>query len=68
MVRLWPPTFSDSSGTNSRSLDNTDPAIATSPNPVVDGATLYFQYWFRDPDGGGSGFNLSNGLEVTFGP
>ena len=26
----------------------------------------YYQYWFRDPQGGPNGFNLSNGLEVEF--
>ena len=32
------------------------------------GDTRYFQVWYRDPAGGAcaSGFNLSNGLELTF--
>jgi hypothetical protein len=30
--------------------------------------TRYFQIWYRDPTGGSSGFNLSNGLEITFCP
>ena len=28
--------------------------------------TLYFQYWFRDPAGGGSAFSTSDGLAVLF--
>jgi len=34
------------------------------------GDTRYFQAWYRDPSGGpcGAGFNLSNGVEVTFTP
>ncbi|MFT5155323.1 MAG: hypothetical protein ACI841_005334 [Planctomycetota bacterium] len=27
-----------------------------------------YQYWYRDPQGGGSGFNLSNGLQAIFQP
>ena len=31
--------------------------------------TWNFQFWFRDPNGPlGSGFNLSNGLKLTFCP
>lgn len=35
---------------------------------LVGGTTWNFQAWFRDPAGGGSAFNLSDGLEVTFTP
>ena len=30
--------------------------------------TYDFQYWFRDPAGGGAFFNLSDGLEIVFVP
>lgn len=30
--------------------------------------TLYFQCWFRDPGAGGSGFNTSDALGITFLP
>jgi len=65
IVRLWPPSAADAGGNNSRVIDN-----STAPNlgVVVDGASLNFQYWFRDPAGGPSGFNLSDGLDIAFTP
>jgi len=35
---------------------------------ITAGSTWYFQGWFRDPPGGGAGFNWSDGLEVAFVP
>jgi hypothetical protein len=36
---------------------------------IVAGSTWNFQFWYRDPLlAGGTGFNLSNGLRLTFGP
>jgi len=35
---------------------------------ITAGSTWNFQGWFRDPAGGGAGYNLSDGLEVTFCP
>jgi hypothetical protein len=32
------------------------------------GDTRYFQFWYRNPAGGGSGFNLSDSLRATFCP
>jgi hypothetical protein len=31
-------------------------------------STWNFQFWYRDPPAGGANFNLSDGLQVTFGP
>lgn len=51
----------DPAGSTSLALDLTGAPL------VGPGVTLNFQFWFRDPGGpGGSDFNLSDGLEVTF--
>lgn len=61
--RLQPPLFGSASGTVSRTVDLTaSPAAGT----LTAGSTYYFQYWYRDPSGGTAGFNLSNGLCVSF--
>ena len=36
------------------------------PVPILGGSTWHFQFWYRDPDSGGTGSNASGGLEVTF--
>ena len=36
--------------------------------PQLPGERRSFQLWYRDPAAGGSGFNLSNGVTVTFCP
>jgi len=33
---------------------------------IVPGSTWYFQAWYRDPNGSGTAFNLSDGLRATF--
>lgn len=35
---------------------------------IPSGSTRTFQAWFRDTAAGGAGFNLSDGLQVTFAP
>jgi hypothetical protein len=64
IVRMFPFAFANGTGFMSTTLDNTGP----SNGQVVPGATLNFQAWFRDPAGGGAGFNLSNGLSLLFTP
>jgi hypothetical protein len=67
--RFNPPNGSSPTGVMSRG-----PGIVSysqnfpSGGAIQAGNTYYFQAWFRDPFSGpcGSGFNLSNGLEVTF--
>lgn len=45
--------------------------FAHPPNPsgaILPGSTWHFQAWYRDPQAGGSQFNLSDGLTVGFLP
>ncbi|MCY2961257.1 MAG: DNRLRE domain-containing protein [Planctomycetota bacterium] len=63
VVRLNPPLPASPSGSTSRAVD-----LATAPAAgiLVPGATIAFQCWYRNPGAGGAGFNLSDGLSVTF--
>jgi len=63
--RIQPFATTDSTGSIVRPLDFDLPygSAITSGPPGVN-----FQYWFRDPAGGPSGFNLSDGLHVEFQP
>jgi len=38
------------------------------PGPIIVGDTKFFQFWYRNPAGGGAGFNLSDSLAVPFCP
>lgn len=60
IVRINPPMFA-TGGVATRLLDLPATGITM---PV----TRNFQCWFRDPAGGGSFFNTSDGLEVLFTP
>ena len=58
------PVQMDSSGTALFPVDLTSP-----PQPaglVLADSTWNFQYWYRDPSGGPAGYNLSDGLSITF--
>jgi hypothetical protein len=48
-----------------RPVNSTLPPAA---GALVPGSTWNFQAWFRDVAAGGSNFNLSNGLRITFAP
>jgi hypothetical protein len=52
--------------TLTHTLDVQQPTSGTAP--ILPGSTHRFQAWYRDPAAGGAGFNLSDGLEVTFTP
>lgn len=42
--------------------------IPSAPGGISAGQTKYFQFWYRNPAGGGAGFNLSDALGVPFCP
>ena len=62
-VRL-PVLNSGPSGTLSYDMDLTSPQDA--PIPPTPGGVWNFQCWYRDPAGGGSSYNLSDGLGIAF--
>jgi len=64
ILRVETPVFFGSGGAASKHLDMT----AAAQSNIQPADTRYFQIWYRDPTGGSSGFNLSNGLEITFCP
>jgi len=49
-------------------LDFTSPPLSSGPGQAVPGVPLYFQLWFRDPQGGPEGFNTTGALCVVFEP
>ena len=56
----------DGAGSADWSIDVTDIEQPTTNLDVAE--TWYFQFWFRDPFFGGTGFNLSDGLRVIYCP
>ena len=59
-----PVIVTDSFGDGSYEFDFTDPALPTAQ--IAPGDEWNFQFWYRDPVGGGANFNLSDALEITF--
>jgi hypothetical protein len=63
--RLNPAQPSSPSGTLTKEFDHAEYPWALA---IGAGDTWHFQAWFRDQAAGGAGFNLTDGLEVTFLP
>lgn len=58
-------TVASSGGIAGRTLNYASlPANAA----ITAGSTKNFQFWYRNPAGGGAGFNLSDGLSILFCP
>lgn len=67
-ARFNPALMSDASGDVARWVDCTQPPAGSGPTQILPGSTWYFQYWYRDVAAGGAGFNLTDGLGVSFSP
>jgi hypothetical protein len=61
----YPVTPSDGFGVATYNVDNTVPPAL---GKIVAGSTWKWQYWYRDPMGGGAFFNLSDALSTLFCP
>jgi len=66
VYRLRPPALADGTGQASHRVDFDDPPLAS--GRISAGSTWNFQFWYRDPAGGGAFFNLTDGLTATFCP
>ena len=64
--RLQPALRTDDLGNARYFVDFTDPGSAASL--IQPGMELNFQFWYRDPQTVGHGFNLSNALHAEFCP
>ena len=66
--RLNPVVQADAFGTATLPVDFTQPPTGSGAGLITPGSTWNFQHWYRDVMAGMSGFNLSDGLSVTFAP
>ncbi len=68
IFRLLPAVVTNGVGEVSRPLDFTQPPLGSGAGQVTAGSTWYFQFWYRDIPAGPPGYNLTDGLAVTFCP
>ena len=63
IFRLSPGVMTNAAGIAERSVD-----FNATPATILPGSSWNFQFWYRDPAGGGSNFNLSDAFRATFCP
>lgn len=68
IFRLQPAGTFDVFGNAARVVDNTQAPVNSGPGAFSAGSTWNIQFWYRDIPAGMSGFNLSNGLSLSFVP
>ncbi|MCE9595872.1 MAG: FG-GAP repeat protein [Planctomycetes bacterium] len=68
ITRIGPALYFQTDGTVARPLDLSLVSSSTGTPAFVAGSTWNFQFWYRDPLGGLSHFNTSDGLRATFAP
>lgn len=68
-VYRLPVVTSDATGHAFYPLDYSHPPMNTGSGQIAAGGIWNFQYWYRDPAGpGGTGFNASNAMAITYCP
>ena len=68
LIRMDPPISIDALGSAQLLLDYTQPPMDAGPGQVMVGDSRRWQFWYRDPAGGGAAFNLSDGVHTTYCP
>ena len=67
-ITRLPAQSTDFLGTATLALDLTSAAFTSGPAAATPGNTTNLQFWYRDPNSGGAGFNTTDGLEVVWCP
>ena len=68
IFRMPPIAVTDGAGVASQLVDLTTPPEGNGPGQVLAGSTWNYQFWYRDTAAAAAGFNLSDGLSLTFCP
>lgn len=68
IFRFNPAQLTSIFGDALRAIDYNAPPANAGAGQLTAGSTWNFQFWFRDVPAGGTGFNLSDGLSITFCP
>jgi len=66
LTRLNPAALTSFVGDMTRPLDYQAFPMNAGAGQILPGSIWNFQFWYRDLAAGGAGFNVSDGLEVTF--
>jgi hypothetical protein len=66
LFRIQPPLQIAGDGSVTRVIDYGTPPMNGGGGQVSADSTWNFQFWYRDPQGGPSGFNASDALRITF--
>ncbi len=64
----FPPRQADFFGDIEYDVNFATAPAGSGSGQLTNGSTWKFQCWYRDPAAGGAGFNLSDGMSITFCP
>jgi hypothetical protein len=67
-ARVWPPLLADSTGAVVFAVDLGQRPFRGSEHAIQAGSAWNFQFWYRDPAGTPSKFNLSDAQHIVFAP
>ena len=66
--RVLPAQFASAAGVTTYAVDLSSYPFTGSANPITPGSAWSFQFWYRDPHGGATNFNLSDAQHIVFAP
>jgi hypothetical protein len=68
VTRVLPPGVATAAGALSYPIDLQQPPFSQGVGQILPSSDWNFQFWYRDPHGSPTTFNLSNGVRIVFAP